>query len=254
MMLTVLTYNILNGGRAREEALHTIITAVRPDIVLLQELLDPGLLTSLARSLQADSFFAHGNSRFHLGLISRYPILTAHSYHQLPIRTTLLEASIALPSQQPLHLWGVHLMPHLTIPFELWRVAEVRTLLRRTRRIQDAPCLVAGDFNAIAPRERVLVHALPPALQWAVLAQGGRVYPWALAQMTKQGWLDCYRQMHPQTTGWALPSQRPNARLDYVFVNSILAPHLCDCSIVTTPALVQTASDHLPVKAVFSLD
>ena len=39
-----------------------------------------------------------------------------------------------------------------------------------------------------------------------------------------------------------------------VFANPVLAPSLRACSIVTTPALVQTASDHLPVKALFALD
>jgi exodeoxyribonuclease III len=253
-MLTVLTYNILNGGRDREDALHTIITTVQPDIVLLQEVFDAGLLVRLADSLQAEYFFARGNSRFHQGLISRHPILTAHSYRRLPVRTMLLEATMILPSKQQLHLWGVHLMPHLGVPFELWRMAEVRILLRRTRRLQGAPCLIAGDFNAIAPHERVAVHALPAGLKRVVLAQGGRVYPWALSLLLRQHWIDCYRQTNPQATGWTLPSDRPNARLDYVFANPELARHLRECSIVTAPALVRTASDHLPVKAVFSLN
>jgi exodeoxyribonuclease III len=253
-MLTVLTYNILDGGRDREDALHTIITTARPDIVLLQELFEPALLTRITDSLQAHSFFAHSNTRRHLGLISRYPILSAHSYHRLPIRTALLEATIVLPSHQLLHLWGVHLMPHLGVPCELWRIAEVRVLLRRIRQLHSDPCLIAGDFNAIAPRERVLVHALPAGLRRVVLAQGGRAYPWALRLLERQGWCDCYRRMHPLAAGWTLPSHRPNARLDYVFANPVLAPSLRACSIVTTPALVQTASDHLPVKAVFALD
>jgi endonuclease/exonuclease/phosphatase (EEP) superfamily protein YafD len=123
---------------------------------------------TIADSLQAHSFFARGNTRRHLGLISRYPILTAHSYHRLPIRTALLEAAIVLPSHQLLHLWGVHLVPHLGAPCELWRTAEVRVLLRRIGRLRSDPRLIAGDCNAIAPRERVLVHALPTGLQRTV--------------------------------------------------------------------------------------
>jgi exonuclease III len=251
-MLTVLTYNILNGGRQGEDALLAIITELQPDIVVVQELLDERLLKRFARSLNTDWFFARGNSRYHLGLLSRYPIVDAFSYHRWPIRTALLEATIALGGY-PLHLWGVHLMPHLGVPFKLWRVAEVSVMMQRTRRMQDEPCLIAGDWNAIAPDDRVLIHALPPALRWCVLAQGGRTYPWAIAIAQQNHWVDCFRRKHPETPGWTLPSHQPNARLDYLFANPVLVSYLQDCSIVTRPLLVHTASDHLPLQASFSL-
>lgn len=251
-MLTILTYNILCGGRQREDTLLEIVTEQQPDIVILQELFDDGLLRRIARALDADSFFARGNTPCHLGLVSRYPIATACSYHLWPIRTALLEATISLPSHQ-LHLWGVHLMPHLAVPFEVWRVAEVRVVMHRARRFQDDPCLIAGDWNAIAPGERVAIHELPTALRWAVLAQGGRTYPWAIATAQRNQWIDCYRRLHPQSSGWTLPSHRPNARLDYLFANPVLAAYLHDCCIITTPPTVQTASDHLPLQASFKL-
>ncbi|MCU0490940.1 MAG: endonuclease/exonuclease/phosphatase family protein [Chloroflexaceae bacterium] len=252
-MLTVLTYNILYGGQGREDDLQTIIASVQPNVVVLQELVDEGLLHRLAATLQAEYFFAQGPGRLHVGLISRYPIVRAERFHRPPLLRAMAEATIALPSGQQLHLWGVHLVPHLAVPFELWRVAEVRTLLHHTKRFTNDLCLLAGDFNTLVPGERVLVHALPRRLRWSVLAQGGRVHPWALAQLQRHRWVDCYRRMHPHTTGWTLPSHRPNARLDYCFTNPALAAHLHDCAIVTAPALVRTASDHLPVKATFAL-
>jgi endonuclease/exonuclease/phosphatase family metal-dependent hydrolase len=222
--------------------------------VLLQELFDDTLLKRLARSLQADCFLAPGNSRYHLGLISRHPITAASSYRRFPFRISLLEATIALPRQKRLRVWGVHLMPYFAVPFELWRMAEIRTLLKRARGAGDPLALIAGDFNAIAPGDRVRVRALPLVLRAAVVAQGGRVYRWALSSLHRDGWIDCYRRQHPLDAGWTLPSHRPNARLDYVFVNPLLASRLVECSVVTDPELARSASDHLPVRAVFALD
>lgn len=256
-MTTILTYNIRNGGYDREDALQTIIATVQPDIVLLQEVFDTAILSRLAHALHLHSqsfFLARGRRRFHLGLISRYPIRSVRSYHRLPICNALLEATIVLPSDRQLRLWGVHLMPHLGAPFELWRLAEAAVLLQRTRRFQDDLCVMAGDFNTIAPGDRVLVHGLPRSLRRFVLAQGGRVYPWALTLVQREQWLDCYRCRHPRESGWTLPSHKPNARLDYVFANQALAPYLQTCSIITQPPLVHIASDHLPLRACFALE
>lgn len=254
MQLTVLTYNILNGGHGREAVIRAIIESLQPDIVLLQELLDADLLVSCGKLLNAYTFLTTSNSRFRLGLISRYPIIKAQSYHPFPICRALLEATIALPFGQTLQLWGVHLMPQLAFPFELWRAWEIHVILRRTRQQHQQLCLIAGDFNAIAPGERVLVHLLPPLLKSTVLAQGGRVYHHAIAAMLRAGWTDCYRTLHPHSDGWTLPSSRPNARLDYIFVSAQLTSSLRECAVVTDPPLVRSASDHLPLKASFTID
>lgn len=252
-MLTVLTYNILNGGSQREAALEAVIGSARPAIVLLQELLDDQVLKRMSSSLRAECFLARGRGRSHLGIISRFPILRAGMHQGAPLRVGLLEALVALPSKQCLYVWGVHLMPYFGLASEIWRAAELRTILRRTQLEKNELGLIAGDFNAVAPGDALCVRTLPLALRAVVLAQGGRINRWALSALYRRGWVDCYRRIQPSAMGWTMPSDGPNARIDYVFVNPALAPHLRECSVVTEPPEARSASDHLPLKAVFAL-
>lgn len=253
-MLTCMTYNILYGGYQREHLISAIVESVQPDIVLLQELHNPDTLTEFAAGLNAHSFYAPSNTGHHLGIISRYPFVEVTSFRPFPpIRTAILAATIALPRQH-LQIFGVHLVPHPALLLELWRWWEVRTLLKHTRPYQAAPCLIAGDFNAIAPGDRLVWAALPPWLKWMLLSQGRRVFHYALTALLAAGFTDCYRSLHPHTPGFTLPSSAPNARLDYMFANPVLVPALKTCSVVTTPASVREASDHLPLVAQFDLE
>lgn len=252
-MLTVLTYNVLNGGLSREATLEHVIRSAQPDIVLLQELSDGRLLERLAGSLRAACFLARGRGRWHVGIISRFPIASAGTHQGMPLRVALLEASVVLPTKQHLRIWGVHLMPYFGLPFEIWRAAELRTILGRARLGQDELGIIAGDFNAIAPGDEVLVRTLPLALRAVVFAHGGRVNRWALKALGRRGWVDCERRVHPDETGWTVKSDRPNARIDYVFASAALASRLRECSVMTDPPRVRDASNHLPVKAVFEL-
>jgi endonuclease/exonuclease/phosphatase family metal-dependent hydrolase len=253
-MLTVLTYNVFNGGPSREATLDRVIRSAQPDIVLLQELSDGRLLERLAGSLRAACFLARGRGHGHVGIISRFPIASASTHRGAPLRVALLEASVALPSNQHLRIWGVHLAPYFGLPFEIWRAAELRTILGRARLRQEELGLIAGDFNAIAPGDEVLVRTLPLALRAVVFAHAGHVDRWALRAPGRHGWVDCYRRVHPDATGWTMPSDRPNARIDYVFASPALASRLRECSVVADPPQVRDASDHLPVRAVFDLD
>jgi exonuclease III len=246
--------NILDNGHRREAALLEVMLAAQPDVIILQELMHPATLERFATALEVQAFFAPGNSKRHLGILSRIPIIAATSYRPFPpIRTTILDATLAVLPQHPLHLLGIHLVPHPMLPLELWRWWEIRVLVRYVQRYQRQPCLIAGDFNAIAPGDRAVVHALPNGLKRLVLAQGGHVFHYALAALTAAGFTDCYRALHPQAAGYTLPSTRPNARLDYIFANQALAPALTACEVVTAPPAVQYASDHLPVMAEFAL-
>ena len=255
-MLKCMTYNILLGGYERRHLISAVLQAVQPDILLLQELHDLDTLTQFAACLDHDahSFYAPSNTGHHLGIISRYPLVACHSLRPFPpIRTAILAATIALPTQQ-LQVFGVHLVPHPALLLELWRWWEVRVLLRYARPEQPAPCLIAGDLNAIAPGDRLVIHALPGLLKLMLLSQGGRVFHYAPAALRAAGFTDCYRSLHPNTPGFTLPAHRPNARLDYIFANPTLATTLTSCFVVTEPATVREASDHLPLVATFDLE
>ena len=81
----------------------------------------------------------------------------------------------------------------------------------------------------------------------------GFVPRWVLNRVQAAGFTDCFRALHPDDEGFTLPPPAPNARLDYLFANPVLAPALRSCSVVREPPVVLHASDHYPVVAEFDL-
>jgi endonuclease/exonuclease/phosphatase family metal-dependent hydrolase len=63
--------------------------------------------------------------------------------------------------------------------------------------------------------------------------------------------VDCYRVVHPHAQGYTFSSDCPWARIDFVFASWAMAERLEQCDVVTDGA-VAAASDHLPVRAVFT--
>ncbi len=94
---------------------------------------------------------------------------------------------------------------------------------------------------------------MPFFLRAMIWVQGRRVYRFAIREMLKAGFTDCYRTLHPADQGYTLPPPVPNARLDYIFANELMKAHLRRCDVVREPAAVQKASDHYPVIAEFGV-
>jgi exodeoxyribonuclease-3 len=254
MTFRVMTYNILDGGEGREEYLSQVLQAAQPDVAILQEVLHESLIQNLARVLNMNSFFAGGNRRRRVALLSRLPLVSCQSYHPFPpIWHNVVEAAIEYQPGQRLWLFGVHPMANLSAICELWRWWEARQVVRYMRSHAAEPCLVAGDFNAIAPTDRVVIESMPQWLKHTIRLQGNRVYRFSIREYLSSGLTDCFRAMHPDDTGFTLPPPNPNSRLDYIFVNEPLKSHLIDCRVVREPVAVLKASDHYPVVAEFRL-
>jgi exodeoxyribonuclease III len=152
MSLRVMTYNVLNGGTGRESLLLEVLRAAVPDIVVLQEVFDPGFVSRVADALEMQYFFARGNTKYHLALLSRWPIVASHSHHPFPpIQQTVLEATIEHPNGWRLNVFGLHPVPLPSALLELWRLWEIKVVLRRARLRAPSECLIVGDFNASAP-------------------------------------------------------------------------------------------------------
>jgi exonuclease III len=128
---------------------------------------------------------------------------------------------------------------------------EVGYIVRHVRSYQNLPCLVAGDFNAIAPSESVKMETIPKWLKWILYLQGNRVYHFSIAKLLAVGFTDCFRNLNADE-GFTLPPPNPNSRLDYIFVNATMKPYLKQCWVVREPESVNRASDHYPVMAEFS--
>jgi exonuclease III len=68
------------------------------------------------------------------------------------------------------------------------------------------------------------------------------------------GYIDCFRELHPEEGGFTLPSVDPQVRLDYVFAAPPLKVALRECRVITSPKEVTSASDHLPLLTEFGWD
>jgi len=243
-----LTYNIKDGGVHREPFILEVLQHVSPDIVILQEVMSIAIVESLAESLSMHCFFAEGNSSRHLALLSRYPISSADSISPFPpIKRTILDASIDLGDDHQLQIYGVHLVAHPAFPFEWWRTWELSVLARTASHCQSGACLIAGDFNAVDPADRVVMDRLPHHVKKMLRWQRGRVLRMAMTKMRSIPYTDSFRHLHPSADGYTFPTPKPNVRFDYVFVSADLKPKLRRCDVVMDIPAVHKASDHYPV-------
>ncbi|MBE7550080.1 MAG: endonuclease/exonuclease/phosphatase family protein [Anaerolineales bacterium] len=150
-------------------------------------------------------------------------------------------------------MFGIHPIANLGVLFEVLRRWEARYIIQRVKRYEAEPCLILGDFNAIAPDDKVAINSMPPWLRLVILAQGNRVYHFSIREYLAAGFTDCFRALHPDDAGFTLPPPNPNSRLDYVFANEAMKATLTDCWVVREPVAVLKASDHYPVVAEFGL-
>jgi len=255
MPMRLMTYNILNGGEDREQPIAQVIQAAKPDVVILQEVFHAEFLKALAQPLGMDYFFSTGNKKRKVALLSRLPIHEPKSYHpSFPIWRNFIEAKIEYAPNKTFRLLGVHPMANLWVVCELWRLREAQYIIRHAQPYQNEPCLIAGDFNAIAPGDNLRTDTMPKWLQWIIFSQGNVVYRFSIRALLKAGFIDCFRFLNPTDNGFTLPPPIPNTRLDYIFVNAKMKTYLKKCWVVREPGAVTHASDHYPVMAEFGFD
>ncbi|MCL4304238.1 MAG: endonuclease/exonuclease/phosphatase family protein [Anaerolineae bacterium] len=247
----VITYNILDGGVGREPLILKVLSTAKPDIIFLQEVTNIKVLQNFANALKMDYYLAQSNSKRRLAILSRFPIVYQNSYHPFPLKHTLLEATIEHPEMQRINFFGVHLQAHHFIFFEWWRIWEIKKILSQITKFSGTYCLVAGDFNAVAPKDQFDRAAMPMTIKMALLLQFGHIFRSTLTRIKSAGFIDCYRVQHPNVSGFSLPTPKPHVRLDYIFINQSLASYLRRCNVITKPSIVHQASDHYPVMAEF---
>jgi endonuclease/exonuclease/phosphatase family metal-dependent hydrolase len=252
MTFRLMTYNILDGGVGREATISEVIQAAAPDVVVVQEVMQPVVLERIAATLNMEHRLARGPEQGRkVGLLSRLPVLMARSGRPWGAWRRWLEVSIQLPKDQMITIYGVHLIPYHPWFFELWRGREVSGLLQHIRQVAPGPHVLAGDFNAVAPGDRARFDAAPLWVKAQLWFQMGRVLRRAIKPLLDAGYVDVFRALHPHDEGFTLPASDPAVRLDYVFADPTLSASLGACRVVTEPEAVRVASDHLPVLAEF---
>ena len=136
---------------------------------------------------------------------------------------------------------------------EWWRWWEAKHTLKYVNPYSNKLCLIAGDFNAIAPDDSVIINTMPQWLRLTLWIQGNRAYQFSIREYLAAGFTDSFRYLNKGEAGFTLPPPDPNSRLDYVFVNNVLKEYLKKCWVVREPLVVEQASDHYPVVAEFEL-
>jgi endonuclease/exonuclease/phosphatase family metal-dependent hydrolase len=255
MTFRLMAYNILDGGEGREAAIIDIIRSAAPDVVVMPEVIHLAMLERMGSELaMGECRLAHGlDGERRVGALSRLPIL---GWRSLPSRRPWragIELSVCPDGGRPLTIYGLHLRVLTTWSLSSWRIQEMCIALEHIRRAAPGPHLLAGDFNAIAPGDRV---ARRPTQLWAqawLWLQVGPAMRRALRPLLKAGYVDCFRRLHPRDDGFTFMASDPRARLDYVFADPALSASLRECRVVTQPDAVKVASDHLPVLAEFDV-
>jgi len=243
--LRLLSYNIRYGGTGREAKIAAVIRAASPDVVVLQEATEPDVVAGVAEQ----SGFAHWGSRLghSTGFLSRLPI-THHAWHSPPgARHPFLE--LVLEGHQT-RIFGLHLSAWFSKWSERRRAREIRLLLEGIREHQHGFHIVAGDFNALAPGERLQVAQMPRWIRAMVWVSGRDIARETIQAMLDERYADVWRARNPIGDGYTFPTWGPHVRLDYMFTPEHYKDRIAECCVVSEAREAIDASDHYPLLAV----
>ena len=251
MLVRVMTYNILVGGADRAESIRTIIRESRPDILVLEEVIDKDLPESIAEENGLVLAQTDHDGRRRVCILSRFPVKGQSTTRLSPAFRQGLRIDLDLGAVG-LTVIGVHPIANPAWWFELLRAREAEAYLRLAKGAPNHQ-IIAGDMNAVAAGDLVRLAEYPRWLQVLLWLQGYRVYTWAIGRYLRAGYVDVYRALNPGQPGLTLPAHRPNTRLDYILASQRLAERAKSSWVVESPETVRRASDHLPVMAEFDL-
>jgi len=157
----VATYNILLGGGGRWSEISQMLEALDADVVALQETEDRAAVKRAGERLGYQVIFGTAVTPRHQTVLSRLPVThwTNHRDPAIFLRNSL-EVWVEAPSGSQLSQLCLHTV-HLTAAFhrrgraEPERVRELAAVRKHADRHPELPHLVLGDFNAVAPGDRV---------------------------------------------------------------------------------------------------
>lgn len=250
--MKIATYNV-NSINARLPNLIRWLGETSPDVVCLQELKAPqekfpegairdagyGVLWHGQKSYNGVAILARGADPVEVGralpgdpddLHSRY--LEAHTHG-------LLVGCLYLPNGNP--------APGPKFDYKL-RWLD-RLLVHAAELVsRESPVILAGDYNII-PTER---DVYKPE-RWVDDALFRVEVREAFARLTRQGWVDAVRSLHPDSQIYTFWDYFRNAfgrdaglRIDHLLLNPAAAPRLADAGVDRHVRGWERASDHAP--------
>jgi exodeoxyribonuclease-3 len=242
LIVKLLSYNIRFGGRGRERELAAVIRAATPDLVVFQEAIDPRVIEQLAAATELPFWAARREHS--IGYISR--LQPSHHEWHYPAGAKHSFLEIVLPGSEE-RIFGLHLSSTFSKWSERRRVREIRALLKSIEKHQQGFHVLVGDFNTLAPGEILDVRRMPAWIRGLVWLSGRDIQRETIQLMKDSGYADGYRLLHPSVKGYTFPVWDPHLRLDYVFLPNSFAERLVHSEVIAEPAIVATASDHLPL-------
>jgi len=228
--MRLLTWNILNGGGDRLDAIATVVKRESPDLLTLQELrgFDRRRIGTLADSFGMTAHLAPSVFGQAVAVLVRPPLLIERRRSV----TWRLHHAAAAVTVGPLTVVSTHLNP--MSPYRRYR--EATWLAARYRR--RGQVLIAGDLNACSPADD------PDPAE-------GRSDPRAIDALDRAGLLDLWR-LAGTGPGTTVPTSgdvgdafRP-MRLDYVFGTPAVVPRVREVRVLRGGE-TEYASDHYPV-------
>jgi exodeoxyribonuclease-3 len=243
VILRLLSYNIRFGGRGREPALAETIISAAPDLVVFQEATRPDVVERLAEKTKFPFWAARRNHS--IGYLSRQEVEYYEWHYPAGARHSFLEI---VPAGSNTRVFGLHLSARFSRWDERRRACEIRSLLEGIKRHQDGFHVLVGDFNTLAPGEVLERGKMPAWIRALIWISGRKLQRETIQYMLDAAYVDGYRMLNPEATGYTFPTWDPHVRLDYVFVPEKFKERLVKCEVVTEPqARIKAASDHCPL-------
>jgi endonuclease/exonuclease/phosphatase family metal-dependent hydrolase len=249
--MRIVSYNILDGGVGRADPLAEVVQAQNPDIVVLVEADDPAVIERIASRLKMDAARADGK-KHGAAILSRWPIVESINHSRLhdQFADCVFEATIRDPNSREWPIAAVHFHPRATEEAENRREMEIDALMQiyAAHRKENRPHLLAGDFNANSPDQKIVPENCKPRTQKEIAENGGTLPRRAVTKLFENGYSDSLVAAHGKAAGemGSFTTQYPGQRVDYIFTFGIDRNRFSEAR-VEQDRLAQFASDHYPV-------
>jgi endonuclease/exonuclease/phosphatase family metal-dependent hydrolase len=245
--IRVMSYNIRYGGVGHESDLAAVLGATNADVVLLQEAIRPDVVERLARAAR----YPHFGSRPAQSTAFMSRLAVAHHAWHKPrgARHAFLELVM---DGLDVRLFALHLSAWFSNWTERRRVFEITALLHGIREHQHGFHVIVGDFNALAPGERLHLGRMPRWIRAMVWLSGNDIARKTIQTMLDARYADVWRRFNPDDPGYTFPTWDPHVRLDYAFTPQLDADRITSFEIVREPDVARTASDHYPILLTLS--
>ena len=259
--MKVMTFNVLLGGQDRFDTICAILSAERPDVLVLEECLgweDGARLAAVAAAIGVPADERHtllgsanrrpSGRRHHVALISRAPIVNSRVHVPDEVAHCLVEAELDMGGARLVVIGS-----HLHANDEDSRLLEVEVLLRVAPReaVQSGALMLCGDLNSLTRHD-----PYPPQLDEHLALAGVHKYGHpprfdVMDRLFAAGWIDALRE-RPRAGRWVTARRARgvdgavvDTRSDYVLLSPPLLSRLVAADVVE----VDGASDHHAVVA-----